>query len=106
MRFFFYGTLLDEAVRRRVLGGATRRVTMTPAVLDGWIRYFRRGIPYRMIRPHAGSAVEGAVAAGIDREAARLLDAYEGELYRRRRVFVSCKGARLAALVYVPRSTE
>ena len=106
MRFFFYGTLLDPEVRAQVLGDEARPVVLEAAVLRGWERYFEAGIPWPMIRRRDGVAVEGAVASGLTDAAGRLLDAYEGELYRREAVVVECGGERLAALVYVPALRE
>ena len=106
MRFFFYGTMLDPEVRARVLGDEARPVVLAPAVLQGWERYFAAGVPWPMIRRRDDAAVEGALARGVSEAAARLLDAYEGELYRREEVVVECTGKRLAALVYVPALRE
>ena len=106
MRFFFYGTLLDPEVRARVLGAEARPVVLDPAVLRGWERYFEPGVPWPMIRRRNDAAVEGALASGLSEPAARLLDDYETELYRREEVVVECAGERLAALVYVPALRE
>ena len=106
MRFFFYGTLLDPEVRARVLGGEARPVVLEPAVLRGWERYVEAGVPWPMIRRRDDAAVEGALASGLSEAAGRLLDEYEGELYRREEVVVERGGERLAALVYVPALRE
>ena len=106
MRFFFYGTLLDPELRARVLGGDARAVALKPAILRGWERYFEAGVPWPMIRRREGAAVEGALASDISEAAGRLLDAYEGGLYRREKVFIECAGERLAALVYIPAVKE
>jgi gamma-glutamylcyclotransferase (GGCT)/AIG2-like uncharacterized protein YtfP len=106
VRFFFYGTLLDPEMRASVLGDESRPVLLEPSVLRGWERYFEAGVPWPMIRRRDGAAVEGALASGLSEAAGRLLDEYEGELYRREEVVVECGGERLAALVYVPALRE
>ncbi len=106
MRFFFYGTLLDPEMRARILGDEARPVVLEAAILRGWERYFEPGVPWPMIRRRDGVAVEGALANGLSEAAGELLDAYEGEFYRREEVVVERAGERVAALVYVPALRE
>jgi hypothetical protein len=105
MRYFFYGTFREERVRARVLGPLGASLIVAPAVLEGWRRYFRRGVPSPMIARAPGRHVDGLIVEGIVGAAAKLLNAYEGELYRKRGVWVRSGPRRLRALVFVPSST-
>ena len=80
MRFFFYGTLMDEDVRRAVLGRRAPR-NVTPAVLEGWARVPLTGASYPVVVRRAGARVDGVLARGIDGVAARRLARYEGAEY-------------------------
>jgi hypothetical protein len=103
MRFFFYGSLLDEAVRRRVLGPLERALVLEPATLEGWRRWRRRGLPWPMLRRAPGKRVDGVLAGPVSAAGARLLGRYEGRLYRTRALYVRrSDGRRLPALVFVP----
>ncbi|MBX6367922.1 MAG: gamma-glutamylcyclotransferase [Rhodospirillales bacterium] len=107
MRFFFYGSLLDPATRRQVLGPLARGLTLERARLDGWRLSRPRRSPWPFIRPCRGSSVEGEISSPIARAARRRLYAYEGELYRTRRVSVrTTDGRRLGATVFVPSYSE
>ena len=84
MRFFFYGTLIDPDVRRVVLGANAARVAeIQPGVLKGWERRAVRGASYPIILPRARGRVHGLLARGLDAQAARRLQAYEGTAYER-----------------------
>lgn len=89
MRFFFYGTLMDAAVRAVVLGSG-RQLAVEPATLDGWRRSPVRGNSYPIIVPAAACSVAGLLAEGIGAAAAAKLDRFEGPEYRRQRVSVRC----------------
>jgi Gamma-glutamyl cyclotransferase, AIG2-like len=102
MRLFFYGSLLDPAIRRRVLGAAAQRLAAEPATLDGWRRWRRRDLPWWMVRRCPGARVEGVLVGPVGAPSLRLLRRYEGPLYRTRAVFVRRRdGRRLRALVFV-----
>lgn len=88
MRFFFYGTLMDEGVRVAVLGTAARALVIEAATLDGWRRAPVRGRPYPVILPAAGCSVCGVLADRVDNAAAARLDRFEGAEYRKTRVTV------------------
>jgi hypothetical protein len=75
VRFFFYGTLLDDPLRDAVIG---RRISLVPATLRGWHRFARRGVPWPSIAPMPSASVDGGLAGGISDEERRRLDAYEG----------------------------
>lgn len=83
-RLFAYGTLLNEAVQRSVIG---RRIDGTPDAIEGYVRTSLRDGTYRFpnLVPHASGRVEGRVLEVRGDELARI-DQYEGDLYRRERV--------------------
>lgn len=83
MRFFFYGTLMDEAVRLLVMGVSARSLTIRPAWLDGWRRAQMRGRHYPVVVPAAGQSVAGLLADGVSEPAVLRLDRFEGADYRR-----------------------
>lgn len=81
MRFFFYGTLIDEAVRRAVLGRhAPLRVE--PARLGGWRRVAVPGKAYPVVLAEPQASVDGVLARGLTAAARRRLEGYEdADLY-------------------------
>lgn len=98
MRFFFYGTLLDPDVRARIAGPCA----VAPARLDGWRRVAMQGKSYPVIVRQYGASVDGLLADGLDRAAARRLDTFETDEYETARLHVSLEdGRRLPALVFV-----
>jgi gamma-glutamylcyclotransferase (GGCT)/AIG2-like uncharacterized protein YtfP len=102
VRFFFYGTLMDEAVRRAVLGAAAQPLLVEPATLAGWQRCAIPGRSYPMVRPAADESVDGLLAEGIDGEGAARLDRFEGPEYRRTPLDVRrISGETVTAWVYV-----
>jgi len=89
MRFFFYGTLRDAAVREAVLGPArARALSLRPATLPGWRCAFMRGRTYPVVVPSRGDAVTGLLAGAVDREGYRRLTAFESDEYVERDVAV------------------
>jgi gamma-glutamylcyclotransferase (GGCT)/AIG2-like uncharacterized protein YtfP len=100
MRFFFYGTLLDDEIRRIVVG---RAVAITGATLMGWRRLAAAGKHYPFIQADAAASVEGAVTDRLGtRDIARLRH-YEGEGYELIAAEVRERGgAHIAAQVFVP----
>lgn len=99
-RLFVYGTLKDDAVVQGLLG---HRLFGRPAVLNGYRRACDPSIGYPVIYPENGARVAGKVLDGIDARALQILDAYEGDRYRRIVVGVdTIEGRTLDAYVYVP----
>ncbi|HHH36726.1 MAG TPA: gamma-glutamylcyclotransferase [Gammaproteobacteria bacterium] len=94
-RLFCYGTLLSPVVLARVAG---RRFLGRPARLPGYELRSVRGTPYPALRPCPGAVTEGVLYEGLRAAHLRRLDAYEGVLYRRRRVRL---GSGRRAWVYV-----
>jgi hypothetical protein len=85
MRFFFYGTLLDDDVRRAVLGKLAP-VETEAARLSGWRRFSLAGVSFPIARPDPTASIDGLLVRGLTPEAGRLLDIYEGVGYARRTV--------------------
>ena len=98
-RLFVYGTLRDDAVVQDLLG---HRPFGRPAVLKGYHREVDPAIGYPVIHPREGAAVAGKVL-DVDANELTILDAYEGERYRRVIVRVeTLEGRLLDAYAYVP----
>jgi gamma-glutamylcyclotransferase (GGCT)/AIG2-like uncharacterized protein YtfP len=100
MRFFFYGTLLDDEIRRGVIG---REVALVEATLVDWRRLAAAGKHYPFIQADAAASVEGAVTDRLGaRDIARLRH-YEGDGYELIAAEVRERGgAHIAAQVFVP----
>jgi hypothetical protein len=92
--FFFYGTLMDAAVRRAVLGRDLPARAIIAAELPGWRRVYRLGSTYPVLVPVALARTDGIVVEGLTAEDGKRLSRFEGPDYRLGRV----------ALVLKPRS--
>jgi gamma-glutamylcyclotransferase (GGCT)/AIG2-like uncharacterized protein YtfP len=96
---FVYGTLMDDATRRRVTGA---ELVSVPATLHGYRRYALQGRAYPAIVPEPGATVAGQLLRGLSERALSRLDAYEGREYVRRRVQLTCDDdATVSAWTYV-----
>jgi hypothetical protein len=93
-RFFFYGTLMDAAVRRIVLGRDVPQNTIIAAELPGWRRVCRLGATYPVLIPAVLAHTHGIAVEGLSAEDGKRLARFEGPDYRLGRV----------ALVLRPRS--
>jgi gamma-glutamylcyclotransferase (GGCT)/AIG2-like uncharacterized protein YtfP len=103
MRFFFYGTLVEPQILRRVLG-RRRAPSMERAWVDGFVRRRLAGTPFAVLQRAPDARVEGRLVRGLsDRECSRLLK-YEGEDYRRARVTVRIPRGKREAWVFVPKA--
>jgi hypothetical protein len=103
MRFFFYGTLMDEDVRRAVLGVRSLAPT-EKATLYGWRRVKMAGVSYPMIVRARNHKVDGILMHGIDGRARDLLQRYEGDEYAILGVDVETGDTSvLSARMFVPR---
>jgi gamma-glutamylcyclotransferase (GGCT)/AIG2-like uncharacterized protein YtfP len=102
MRFFFYGTLRDEAVREAVMGPVrARALSVVPASLAGWRCVFVHDRVYPAIIAESSSVVAGVVAEGVDREGYRRLTDFESDEYVERTVHVTTAGGDgVDAIVY------
>lgn len=101
--FFFYGTLLDAAVREAVVGRAVPDACGEPAVLEGYKRVAVRGVTYPVILPDPAGSAPGMVFRGFAPHECARLSQFEGERYdaRRRRVVLEAGGTD-RPWVYVP----
>ena len=100
MRFFFYGTLLEPEVRRRVIGRAGD--DLVPATLLGFRRVGRLGASYPILEEAAGARTDGLIMSGLTGSEARRLDRYEGDEYvRAERGLNTASGVR-TAWIYFP----
>ncbi|MGE0714935.1 MAG: gamma-glutamylcyclotransferase family protein [Alphaproteobacteria bacterium] len=81
MRFFFYGTLLDPALRGALCPAATGW-SIRPAELAEYRRGRRADLSYPFLLPSPGARTAGVVAGGVAVDAAAVLTLYEGEGYR------------------------
>jgi hypothetical protein len=102
MDFFFYGTLLDEDVRRLVLGPEAARLKLVPARLPGYRRVAKGHSSAPLLARRRGASVEGLLARGLDRRQAARLRHYEGRNYCLARCRVRLAGGKAcAAMVYL-----
>ncbi len=97
-RLFCYGTLMFPGVMMRVAGSAG---TMRAASLPGFGVYRFRGLPYPGLVACPGATAHGVLYEGLTTAQLRRLDAYEGALYRRRRVMM--EGCAVWTYVVAPR---
>ena len=79
--FFFYGTLLDPAVRRLVLRRDVPSENVLPATLAGYRRYAVHDASYPAAVRQPGSEIEGIVLPGLDALDAARLSNFEGDDY-------------------------
>jgi gamma-glutamylcyclotransferase (GGCT)/AIG2-like uncharacterized protein YtfP len=99
MRLFCYGTLQFPSVLNEVTG---LWLEALPAVLDDHACFAVRGEVYPGIIPRPGATTNGVVYSGLGTVHLQRLDAFEGDLYERRRVCVSnASGDPLQAWTYV-----
>ncbi|MFO1127768.1 MAG: gamma-glutamylcyclotransferase family protein [Rhodospirillales bacterium] len=102
-RYFFYGTLMDPAVRSAVLGRDLPTDAITPAALFGWRRVFRAGATFPVLVPAASSRVDGIAADGLSAAECERLAHFEGPDYRLRRVTLILRpGGQAAAYAFLP----
>jgi len=97
MRLFFFGTLMDDEVRRAVVG---RAIAVAPAWASGFRRVFVAGRDYPMLLRRAGGRVDGVLTGALETAAIRRLDAYEGREYRLGPIRAECGGELVAAFAY------
>jgi len=103
-RLFCYGTLEFPALMHAVSG---RRYPAVSAELPGYGRYRVRGEVFPGLLREPGASTAGTLYGGLGPAQLRMLDRYEGPLYRRRRVRVyDCRGRDCVAWVYVIAARE
>lgn len=77
---FCYGTLQSPLVMKAVTGKA---YSGEEATLQGWARYRFDSTEYPGIIVEDGASVSGKLYWGLDEEAIKKLDAFEGDKYQR-----------------------
>lgn len=103
MRYFFYGTLIDEALRHAVLGRMARSLRPVPAVLEGYAARHAAGKRYPLAVRRRGACLPGVLVTLPHRRVAARLNAYEGPEYRRARCrVIGQTGRRVSAVVFLP----
>jgi hypothetical protein len=105
MRFFFFGTLLDDEVLQIVVGRAVPAKDKRPAILPGYRRVKADGVTYPIIVPQADREVFGQFVSSISSAEAERLIAYEGANYDLVKLDVAIEGRSREALVFVPVKT-
>jgi hypothetical protein len=102
VRYFFYGTLMDAAVRRAVLRRDVPAVAVIAAELRGWRRVFRAGATFPVLVPAPSERVDGVAIDGLTDADAEALARFEGPDYRVRRVSLVLRPCgRMTALTFV-----
>jgi gamma-glutamylcyclotransferase (GGCT)/AIG2-like uncharacterized protein YtfP len=103
-RLFCYGTLEFPVLMHAVIG---RHNPAVPAELPGYGRYRVRGENFPGVLPEPGASTPGALYGGLSPAQLRILDRYEGRLYRRRRARVyDYRGRDCIAWIYVIAARE
>ena len=80
MNFFTYGSLMIPSVMAAVTG---KRFQVMKAWLNGYARFKVKGESYPGILYKTGAAIDGVVHCDVDDLSLKLLDDFEGELYKR-----------------------
>lgn len=97
---FVFGTLRDEDVLAAALGRWLEPGQRQPAVAHGFAAIPYPGRTYPMLRAESGRFAEGMLLRGLTAIDLSLLDAFEGEEYRRLAISVEAAGRSEAAEVY------
>ena len=103
-RLFCYGTLQVPEVIRAVTG---RTYPGRPAILRGYAIYKVKNAEYPGIIRSAGDETRGIVYDDVSHHDLKVLDLFEGDLYRRRSLGVDLEGGDLRnAWCYVIRDSK
>jgi len=104
MDFFFYGTLCDAEVRRRVLDRELSEARLEEAELAGYRPVFVAGANYPTLAADPGGRAPGLLARGLGATDAARLAAFEGPAYGTRTLTVTGRrSGPLAARAFVAR---
>ena len=80
MNVFTYGSLMIPSVMAAVTG---KRFQVMKACLNGYARFKVKGESYPGIVYQPGAATDGVVHCDVDDLSLKLLDDFEGEMYKR-----------------------
>jgi hypothetical protein len=103
-KLFFYGTLLDPDIQKRVIGRVLTEAALLPATLAGFRRVRAAGKWFPILVPGLNlDRVAGAVALGLSAAEIARIVAYENDGYALKRVTARLAGGKAArALVFLP----
>jgi gamma-glutamylcyclotransferase (GGCT)/AIG2-like uncharacterized protein YtfP len=99
---FVYGTLRDPDILSGVLDRAVEPEMMAPASAPGFAVVYYPGRVYPALVPRQGSDAMGALLTGLSAMDLQLLDAFEGDEYRREPIQVQVGNDRIEATAYLP----
>lgn len=99
---FFYGTLCDPDLLALVLGRAIDRRNVLAALAPGYRAVYYNDRVYPALLPAPGGRAEGLLVLGFSRFERDVIDAYEGEEYRREVLPVIADGEVHEADAYLP----
>lgn len=99
---FIYGTLQDHDVLEAVLGRAGAQGLLQPAGAPHFIAVTYPGQVYPALIRKEGKVAPGYLLPGLDALDWAVLDAFEGEDYRREEIAVQADSGSLRAFAYLP----
>ena len=99
---FIYGTLRDPDILAAVLGREVSLEALQPATAEGHKCVYYPGQVYPALLVVEGSVAPGALLHGLTEADLAVLDAYEGEEYRRGSIVVQTDAGSVTALAYLP----
>ncbi|OUS32395.1 hypothetical protein A9Q99_00985 [Gammaproteobacteria bacterium 45_16_T64] len=82
---FCYGTLMEPRILEAVTG---KQLMLQKAELEGYARYLVKGEDYPGVVQESGGLTEGKLCLGITARDLKIIDRFEGDLYRRQLVRV------------------
>lgn len=103
MRFFFYGTLMDDDLRAELLGPANANLRVTPGVLLNHRRRAARDGHYPVLIPEPRGRVPGVFVDALTRDLLLWIAHFEGPTYTPEPVTaLDATGQRVEAWSFLP----
>lgn len=99
---FAYGTLQDADILAAVVGRQPSAGDFQPAHAPGFSAVYYPGRVYPALVSRETGMAQGLLLAGLSGHDLALLDAFEGDEYRRTGIKVLVGGARVEAEAYLP----
>ena len=99
---FIYGTLRDPDILAAVLGRHVPAAALQAATAQGYKCVYYPGQVYPALLANAGSFAPGALLRDLSDADLAVLDAYEGQEYRRETIVVRTGDGEKPALAYLP----
>ena len=107
MVFFFYGTLMDDELRRALAGPRDARLRIEPGLLLHRDRRRARFGAYPVLVPAPGRRVAGQLVAGVDPHLALWIAHFEGPGYLPTPLAAQNRaGRRVRAITFAPESLD